>query len=334
MAPNIVKYAGAALLTLAAMASASTIELNEPNACAPVVVTPCMAAGMTGPVLITNPSQIAYVIADNGSYYVGQTDTASAVWLDANTGLHLPADPNQAVAENAAAVAALLANSAPVGTATNPGGSTVVTNSVSSYFSGFADTPVTQRVDGYQTTIEAVLNRSQSVFEESFSAPFADPTVQAAIAQAQAILAGDNGTYGSPSLVSNSTSLVSSVLSYVTTGQSATLDVLVTTIDTFGPNYVAVGDNQSLLFPISPGQLDINVNTQYFYLTDRNAITTNTYQTSQTYLINGATLPAGAVPEPSAWLLCGLGLLAALWRKLSACRANGNLESPPNLHPH
>jgi hypothetical protein len=83
-------------------------------------------------------------------------------------------------------------------------------------------------------------------------------------------------------------------------------------MERFGPNYIAVGDNIGDLFQILSGQLDVHINSEIFYATDRNAITTSTYLTTQTYDISGTTAGA-SVPEPSLAPLLLLGLIAILW---------------------
>jgi hypothetical protein len=328
------------LLTLLAFAALGRAGIvNEANACAPVPVTPCMVADNTGPIQISNPAQLLFQIVDlnnNGQYwgsYSGGTGFGGVggggglgIYSDVN-GLSLPADPASSIQQNVTAAAALLALGASATSAPNPGGSTVVTNSTSSYLTGaFVDTPVAARVDQYQTTIDAILNGGQ-VFQETFGLPFSDPAVQAAVAAADAILAGDGASYGSPGLVSSSTSLAGSQLTYATTGESPTGAVETTTMDTFGPNYIAVGDNLADLFLVVAGQLDINVNTELLYATDRNAITTSTYLTTQTYDIDGTTTTS-TVPEPGSWSMGGAGLLAfmlAAWGKRTlAGRGAGN----------
>jgi hypothetical protein len=95
---------------------------------------------------------------------------------------------------------------------------------------------------------------------------------------------------------------------------------------TFGPNSIAVGDNLGDLFLVLAGQEDINVNTENFYATDRNAITTSTYLTTQTYDIDGTTTTS-TVPEPGSWLMGGAGLLAcmlAAWGKRTVARDASN----------
>jgi hypothetical protein len=306
-----------ALLMFAAAGQAGTIA---PNACGPVVVTPCMAANLTGPILITDPAQLQYQIVLNNGGIQGTLGAggASSSYQDGN-GM-LAADPNAVIAQNAANTAALLlAGNAPI--APNPGGALVVTNSTTTYITGtFVDTAFSQRVDQYQTTIEALLNGGSSVFQQTFNLPFSDPAVQAAVAQADLILAGDGAVAGPPTLASNVTSLLGDQFSYLTTGLSLTGAQEVTVFTTFGPNSIAVGENGSDLFTVIPGQSDINVNSENFYATDRNVTDTSTYLTSQTYSIDGLTGPSSAVPEPGT---AGLLICAAFccfgttWRKVA-----------------
>jgi hypothetical protein len=317
-----------ALLACAALGSAGPV--NEPNACGPVLVTPCLVADNTGPIQISTPAQLLFQIGQqvSGQYWglSSSGNGSTGVYIDANS-LALAADPDLFVQQNAAAATALLALGSSAPSAPNPGGAVVTTNSTTSYLTNtFVDTPVAVRVDQYQTTIDALLNGGQ-VFQETFGLPFSDPAVQAAVAAADAILAGDSASYGSPGLVSSPTSLTGSQLTYVTTGESATGAIELTSLDTFGPNYVAVGDNLGDLFLVLAGQLDININTENFYATDRNAITTSTYLTTQTYDIDGTTTTS-TVPEPGSWSMGGAGLLAfmlAAWgKKTVAGRGAGN----------
>ncbi|HEY1221009.1 MAG TPA: hypothetical protein VGF03_18850 [Bryobacteraceae bacterium] len=192
-------------------------------------------------------------------------------------------------------------------TAPNPGGKTVVTNSTSSTYVA-QDTPVSQQVNRYSTTLKAILNGSQNVYQQTFAVAFTDPAVQAAVTAADAILTGDNATFGAPAQTSTSTVLQSSQLSYVLTGDTAaTGNITTTTTDTFGPAAILVGDNQTEVFIVLSGQLDINVNTNIEYYAARNDVTTNTYLTTQSYTISGsATAPA--TPAPASWLLLVIGL--------------------------
>jgi MYXO-CTERM domain-containing protein len=200
--------------------------------------------------------------------------------------------------------------------APNPGGAVVVTNSTSSSFVN-VDTPVTQRIDDYSTTIKAVLNGNQTVFQQTYALAFGDPTVQAAVVAAQSILTADKASYGAPVLKSTATVLQGSQLSYIQTGEGADGNTLVTTTNTFGPAWVEVGDNQNDIFVVLAGQLDINVNTNIEYAIMRNAVTTNTYLTTQSYEIDG-TSSVSSAPEPGTWtmILGGLCALGGLARRL------------------
>ena len=221
--------------------------------------------------------------------------------------------------------------------APNPGGSVVVTNSTTNETT-FVDTPVTERIDQYSTELSAILNGGLTVFQQTFALPFSDPTVQAAVLQADAVLAGDGATFGNPFLTSSSTALQSSILSFVQTNPtpggppcvitnpSLTVQVTtcqdviytVATIDTFGPAIILVGDNQSEEFDVLAGQLDLNVNTDTASTIDRNAITTNTFLTSQFFEIDGTTsAPPVSVPEAGTGsiLIAGLAGLFFLRRR-------------------
>jgi hypothetical protein len=65
--------------------------------------------------------------------------------------------------------------------------------------------------------LTAVLNGGATIFGEVLNASISDPSVQSAIVQADAALSMNGATFGSPSLTSASTTLQSSLLSYVAT---------------------------------------------------------------------------------------------------------------------
>ena len=199
--------------------------------------------------------------------------------------------------------------------APNPGGKVVVTNSTSSSYVT-AQTPVTQQVNQYSTTLKAVLNGSQTVFQQTYAVAFSDPAVQAAVSTADAILTGDNASPSAPAQTSTSTVLQSSQISNGPIVQSATAtgNTTATDTDTFGPATIMVGDNQSDTFTVLSGQLDINVNTDTEYYAYQNVTTTNTYLTTQTYTISGTAAAAPATPAPASWLLMltGLGVAGLL----------------------
>src|SRR5581483_8357049 len=319
MRSNFPRSIATGVLFLMGLFFLSHAAMATPVACQPVLVTPCLVANNSGPYTITDPSQLTFQIVNLGSVIGGEDNSGNtAVYSNLVSGAQFAADPSQAVAANSAAVAALLASGATPISAGGGGGSTIVTNSNSTNITGaFVDTPFTQRVDQYQTTIQAILNGSTQVYQQTFALPFSDPAVQAAIAQANAILTGDGAPPGAPQLILNSTSQTGSQTTYTTTGQSETGEFIVSASQRFGPALVATGDNQSQLFPVISGQLDINVNTETFFATDRNVTATNTFLTTQTYEIDGATITGSPVPEPSTWALLGLGLCFVARRKQS-----------------
>lgn len=185
--------------------------------------------------------------------------------------------------------------------APNPGTPTVYTASTTTSYV-YVDTPVTDRVDNYSTTLLALLNGNQ-VFSETFSVPFSDSTVQAAISQADSILSGDSASFGSPALISNSSVLQSSVTSPPPTysyaggpapGQLVT-NIISTTTGTFGRATVVTGTCQSEILYVYAGQMDTNIYTQYSV--PRNVVTTDTYLDSQTYEIAGLFTSERAVAQ-------------------------------------
>jgi hypothetical protein len=220
------------------------------------------------------------------------------------------------------------------GIAPNPGGAVVTTNSTSATI-GYVDTPVTQRVDLYSTTVVALQNGSQ-VFSQSFSAPFSNAAVQAAIVQADGILSGRGATFGAPALTSNNSVLQSSVTApppTYTCLQAESIGTLtgvqtVAGTTTFGPATINVGDCQSDTFTVLVGQEDVNVNTDNGLAVARNVVTTNTFLTTQTYVITGTggTAAVGA-PALSGWGLAGLALLLAAAGTLLLQRRSSSRQS-------
>jgi MYXO-CTERM domain-containing protein len=172
------------------------------------------------------------------------------------------------------------------------------------------------------------LNGGATIFTQTFNAPFSDPSVQSAILAADALFTSDGAMFGSPLLTSNFTALRSSVLSYVAT--SPTFDVptrlacgaldavftcsgvtvmdAVTETTTFGPNTIMIGLGSTDEFDILAGQQDENISSDYTYTVSQNAVTTNTYLTTQSYVIDGTT--SSSVPGPSTFVLLGAALIA------------------------
>jgi probable HAF family extracellular repeat protein len=164
----------------------------------------------------------------------------------------------------------------------------VVTNSTTASFVA-RDTAVSQQ---YSTTVKAVLNGSQTVYQQTFALPYSDPTVQAAVTMADSMLQADNANPGSPILTSNST-VPSGQTSYALVRDTTlTGNQTVVTSTTFGPALIAVGEDQDQLFFVISGQTDINVNTDNEYYVDRNVISPSTNVTTQVYEIDGTSSTA------------------------------------------
>jgi hypothetical protein len=217
------------------------------------------------------------------------------------------------------------------GVAPNPGGSVVITNSTTATIT-YADTAVTDTVDDYSTTLLALVNGSQ-VSSVTLLAPYSDPTVVAAIATADGILAGDGATFGSPSLLSSTSVLQSSVItppsepSYTCLAAEAaegsfptgtTASATPTTTNTFGPAVIAVGDCSQDSFTVLAGQEDINVNLNNQFTIPVETVTTDTYLDSATYEIAGTkAVSPGVTPEPASveLVLSGLGAIAWLRKR-------------------
>jgi uncharacterized protein (TIGR03437 family) len=190
----------------------------------------------------------------------------------------------------------------------NPGGQNVITFSFTNDPT-FVNTPVSQSVNQYQTKLIAVTN-GVAVFQQTYAVAFSDPSVQNAISQADEVLTSDGATFGSPVLTSTSATLQSSVLSYVPTSPTLDLSTLIGCTEggiistatcsgvsvtntaepatvTFGPATIMVGPNYSDQFFVLAGQEDSNQDHDFTYTVTQNAVTTNTYLTSQTYVIQG-----------------------------------------------
>ena len=176
---------------------------------------------------------------------------------------------------------------APTGTSSN-----TTTISTTNVYSNQV-TPVTDQVNDYATTIIAQLGNGTSVFTSTNPDPVSDPTVQAAISTADSILTGDGQTPGSPVLESNQLTLQSSVVTDVQTGPPVSTLASVVTTTYIGPMTIYIGTNQSNAFIIEPGGEDIDTLLTYDVVTPINAVTTNTYLTSQTYLITGSAPSSG-----------------------------------------
>ena len=211
----------------------------------------------------------------------------------------------------------------------NPGGDTVVTNSMTATAT-YVINPVTNNVSNFSTTVTAFLNGTL-VAGGSFALPFTDPTVQAAVAAADAVLAANGASYGAPVLFSTATTTSSSTAAPVvpnlscaqlTSGGYAQNGVVsISQTHLFGPATVPVGTCLQDTISIVPGQLDININNDVGYNVPVNAVTTVASTMTQVYDIFGLTAASPpvpvSVPEPgsAALLLAGAGAIALRQRR-------------------
>jgi probable HAF family extracellular repeat protein len=169
--------------------------------------------------------------------------------------------------------------------ALNPGGAIVVTNSTTSSWVT-QDTPLTQ---AYSTTVKALLNGSQTVYQQTFALPYSDSAVQNAVAAADAALRADNATPSNPVQTFNSITQGNPPSYTLVSDTTATGNTTVSSAAIFGPAMIAVGDNQGDFLVVLAGQEDINVNTNNEYYVERNVVTPATSLTTQIYQISGAS---------------------------------------------
>jgi hypothetical protein len=225
----------------------------------------------------------------------------------------------------------------------NPGGSLAVSNSTD-YLTTYDDTPVAVSDHTYATTVDALLD-GQSVFDVTLDAAYMDPSVQAAVARADALLAARGASPAAPALTSSLLTDLGSATTYTQTGQAQTA-MTITNADIFGPVVLALPNINIPIsdpaaadyppgfgptgYPVDPqadtiyqlrvngGQEDINVQMDYDETISRTVTTTTADTLTQTYDIVGTPAVSVAVPEPSpaallALSLLGLPLLA--WRR-------------------
>ncbi len=141
----------------------------------------------------------------------------------------------------------------------------------------------TQNFDTFLTRITARLNGGSPVYDQSFNAPFTDPSVQAAVAQARAAL--PNATISGPTLASTNRTLANTSQQSIdgaTTSESIVGNII-------GPATMSFGDDGAQNFFVANGSNNIDVFTAN--ITPRTITTTNTYLTSETYTLEGSTTP-------------------------------------------
>jgi len=191
------------------------------------------------------------------------------------------------------------------------GGGTNVTVTVSESTSSRTETATeTVRVDTFATRLLAIDPVGAPVSDTTLPAAFPDGTVQTAIANARAaLLAGPPASLfvKGPALVATTTTLVDASTTTVETGRE---DVpIVQTESVFGPDCVGIGDRDvpntmpcspcmhgaavppaGIPFCVLPGTLNINSHVHTETVVSELATTTETYRTTETYVLRGSFL--------------------------------------------
>jgi hypothetical protein len=170
---------------------------------------------------------------------------------------------------------------------------------------------VTERVDTYSIELKALMQGGSTIYDQTFTVAFSDPTVQAAVLSASNALTLQGAvSIEGPTLMEDLTTLANSV--------SVTGDPVTTNIDSIfatnvyiGPQTIMTGNDQSVPFYIVPGGIDFDTlvtSTIYQTIT---TTTTDTYLTTQLYELIGVpgTPTPAPVPEPATMTLLGAGLL-------------------------
>ncbi len=182
------------------------------------------------------------------------------------------------------------------------------------------DTPVTQQVNAYSTTLTAQIEGGPVLYDQTFAVAFADPIFQSAIGAAESALTGAGAvSILGPTLLSN-TNATSSTTNTVQTGSMVT-GTSFTTTEYIGPLTINVGDfgvcqsyppptgctgGTDTPFIIPPGGVDYD--TFELSLVDIYTTTTTTTTDLLTQDYNLIGVPA-AVPEPSTWALICAGFI-------------------------
>jgi hypothetical protein len=187
------------------------------------------------------------------------------------------------------------------------------------------------RSDQFLTRVTAHLGPNPNLYDQTFSAPFSDPSVQAAIATATTDLQGAGAVaILGPSLLSSQTTLVNSVTVNQDTVDHST--VTVTTTAFVGPQCLGVGNRDTAQsvpcppvacggappassspcfgtpFPIVPGGTDFDTLTHTEVFVNRVPTETDTFLTQAHYdLLGEQSIEQVPVPALGAGGLAALG---------------------------
>ena len=174
------------------------------------------------------------------------------------------------------------------------------------------NTAVAQQVDTFAVELIAHMQGGSALYDQTFNAAFADPTVQAALVTAQGVLTANGAASFLQSLLSTNTSLTGSVVQTgapVVTGS----DVSFVTTTYIGPQTIYIGDLQSIPFTIPPGGVDFDTLITSIIYQTITTTTTDTYLTKEVYELIGIPT-ATSVPEPGT-LGSGHGPGRACWQR-------------------
>ena len=205
-------------------------------------------------------------------------------------------------------------------------------------------TTVTQQVNTYQVELKARMQGSSTyLFDQTYSVAFTDPTLQAAVTQAESLLAGAGAvSFTGPTQLS-STQSTSSATNTVQTGKVAG-QAYETVTEYVGPQTIPQGVSQpaswasfgvcqgytpgsatpvlsltgcslsSTPLTLKAGAVDFDSLMVSYYTIDQTATTTNTTLTTQVYEIDGLAAgqldSAPATPVPPSLMLGLIGIAA------------------------
>jgi len=169
---------------------------------------------------------------------------------------------------------------------------------------------VTQQVNTYLVELKARMQGGAYLFDQTYNVAYTDPSIQAAITQAENLLTNAAAvSFTGPTQLSSTQSTSSATVTgpYVVTATNVSTAVT----EYVGPQTIMIDTNQSTPFTLLAGQVDFDALTTTDVYQTQTATTTNTTLTSQVYEIDGA--PAGvtpATPAPPPLLLALMGIAA------------------------